>query len=86
MELGQKRSLGNMVMDLEQTKIGQHEVVAKKEPWQHGGGATTKKELGQKIGQHGCASKKKKEKKKGPGHRELGQHTARANLVWTPEI
>ena len=34
-----------------------------------------------------CIQKKKREKKKGgPGHRELRQHTARANLVWTPEI
>ena len=30
MELGQKRSLGNMVMDLGQNKIGQHGIRAKK--------------------------------------------------------
>ena len=42
-------------------------------------------ELGQKIGQHECASKKKGRKKE-PGHRELGQHTARATWSWGKKI
>ena len=67
MELGQKRSQGNIVMDLGQ-KNRAKKVGAKKEPWQHGGGEK-RKELGQKDratwmwgkkepGQHGAGGKK----------------------------
>ena len=80
MDVGQKRARATWSWG---EKIGQHGCGSKKKRARaQTAGATHSQgnmELGQKIGQRGCASKKRK---KESGHRQLGQHTARATWSW----